>query len=228
MLVGESAQADYRVADVRTENGLVVFSLTGPSGTGRQEYRIPALAEFFAKNAAMAAALADCLGFGLAEQPSAWSDFALPAGRFEARRIGDGLTVIYDGYNASPASFERSLEAFSRLQGQGRKAVVFADMLELGPEEVRFHRELGEKLAGYGFDFVGGYGPLASQALEAARRAGQAQALHFQNAEETGSYLAGYLKSGDQLLLKASRGMNIEKVLKILQEVMNNAIEKKP
>ncbi len=213
VLVGESASADYRIADVRTQDGLVIFSLAG-----RREFRVPALASFFAKNAAMAAALADILGFPLEEQPQIWEHFKLPSGRFEARDVG-GLTVIYDGYNASPASFERSLEAFSRLEVQGRKAVVFADMLELGPEEARFHRELGLKMAGYGFDFVGAYGPLAAGALAVLRESGgNGEVRQFQSAEEAGQWLSGHLKPGDALLLKASRGMRIEKVLRVLEE----------
>ncbi len=216
--VGETDRADYRISAVRSDNSFVSFTLAG-----RQTFRLPAAAAFFAQNAAMAAALADLLGFPLEEQPAVWEDFRLPAGRFERRTLANGLTVIYDGYNASPGSFKRSIEGFRKLETPGRKAVVFADMLELGPDEARFHRELGENLGAAGFDFLGAYGRLAAGALDAARVQKQAGEIRqFESAEDAGKFLAAYLKKGDALLVKASRGMRIEKVLKFLEEALQH------
>lgn len=217
VFVGETPEADYRMTAIRMEEGHVVFTLAG-----RQTYRVPAPAAFFAQNAAMACALADLLGFALEDQPAVWEDFRLPAGRFEVRKAGDGLTVVFDGYNASPGSFKRSIEGFQTLPAAGRKAVIFSDMLELGPEEDKFHRELGERLGRAGFDLIGAYGRLSRAALEAARGThASADVRAFDSPEEAGRFLAGYLKKGDAVLLKASRGMRIEKVFTQLEACLS-------
>ncbi|MBP9865214.1 MAG: UDP-N-acetylmuramoyl-tripeptide--D-alanyl-D-alanine ligase [Candidatus Omnitrophica bacterium] len=212
--VGETAQADYRVTQIRMDGRFVEFMLAG-----RKKFRVPAAAAFFSQNAAMAAAMADQLGYKLEDQPSVWDDFCLPAGRFERRELGDGVTVIYDGYNASPASFKRSIEGFKNLSVSGRKAVVFADMLELGPEEDRYHRELAQSLVTAGFDFLGGYGRLTLGALGLIQnQAGACEVKSFETPEDAGCFLAGYLRKGDAVLLKASRGMRIDKTLKMIEE----------
>jgi len=214
ILVGQTELADYRLSDIRMEGHFVAFCLAG-----RKTFRVPAAAAFFAQNAAMAAAMADQLGFRLEDQPAVWDDFSLPSGRFERREVGEGITLIYDGYNASPASFKRSIEGFQNLQISGRRAVVFADMLELGADEDLYHAELGKLLAGAGFDFIGAYGRLARGALELIRASGQACDVKlFESPEEAGRFLAGYLRKGDAVLLKASRGMRIDKTAKTMEE----------
>jgi len=219
ILVGETELADYRLSDVRMEGRFVEFKLAD-----RKTFRVPAAASFFAQNAAMAAAMADQLGFALEDQPAVWDDFTLPSGRFERREVGDGITVVYDGYNASPGSFKRSIEGFKNLPTPGRKAVVFADMLELGPEEALYHRELAQTLAAAGFDFVGAYGRLAVAALAGARREGAScEIKSFETSDEAGRFLAGYLKKGDAVLLKASRGMRMDKTLTSLQESLTES-----
>lgn len=214
VLVGETKHADYPLSAVRMDGGFVEFTLAG-----RKTFRVPAAASFFAQNAAMAAAMADQLGFALEDQPAVWDDFRLPAGRFERRDVAEGVTVIYDGYNANPESFKRSIEGFQKLEILGRKAVVFADMLELGADEEHFHHDLGQRLATAGFDFVGAYGKRAMHALDAVRAEGRVcEVKVFETPEEAGRFLAVYLRKGDAVLLKASRGMRIDKTLKMIEE----------
>jgi len=217
ILVGSTEGAHYRVSGVRQEKNNVIFNLAG-----RQTYRIPAGAPFFAQNAAMAAALADQLGFALEKQPPVWEDFNLPAGRFECRRAGEGITLIYDGYNASPESFRRSIEGFRQMNIEGRKLVLFADMLELGTEKDRLHREIGKMLSEADFDLVGAYGVSALRALEeVCRGSHRGMVKSFESPEEAGDFFASELKLGDALLLKASRSMRIDKALKIIEEFLN-------
>lgn len=216
ILVGETDRADYRLSDIHMDGNFVQFRLAG-----RKTFHVPAAAPFFAQNAAMAAAMADQLGFFLEDQPATWSDFVLPAGRFERREIGDGVTVIYDGYNASPASFKRSIEGFQTLRVSGRKAVMFSDMLELGPDAEFYHYELAQRLAAAGFDFIGAYGHFAVRALKQISGGEASCDVHlYETPEEAGRFLAGYLKKGDAVLLKASRGMRIDKTLTALQEAV--------
>lgn len=213
--VGQSSLADYRVSGVRSTGTHVHFKLNG------REYAFPGTAKFLVRNAAMAIALAETMGIQAAEIPPVWDSFQLPAGRFQSRLLESGVTVIDDGYNASPVSFKAALEVFSELPAAGRRVLVFADMLELGSEEIHYHEQLGEKIAGVGLDLILAYGPLAARAIQKIQAEKPSlEAFHFDGPRETADFLRSRLKKGDTLLLKASRGMKIEEVTRLLGEVL--------
>ncbi len=214
VLAGDSWRAHYKISDMRTEDGKVRFWVTCKKE--KREFSFPGAAVFLARNAAMAIALAEQCGMAFSEVPSDWSDMKLPSGRFEERRAG-GVRFIYDGYNASPAAFDAALETFAGLKTEGRKYLVFSDMLELGPEEKKYHEQLGERIARTGIPALC-YGSRAKWAWEAARA--QAPALetaYFENAAQLAEQLNAKLRSGDAVLLKASRGMKIEEVFEWIQ-----------
>jgi UDP-N-acetylmuramoyl-tripeptide--D-alanyl-D-alanine ligase len=161
--------------------------------------------------------MAETCGISLRDLPEAWAGLKLAPGRFQPEKIA-GVSVIYDGYNASPVSFEAALEQFRRMEVPGKKYLVFADMLELGPEEIRFHEKLGEKIAACGLDGVWAYGRLSKSGLEAASKQNPSlAAVYCSGALEAGEGLARTLRPGDSVLLKASRGMKIEEALKPLR-----------
>jgi UDP-N-acetylmuramoyl-tripeptide--D-alanyl-D-alanine ligase len=220
--VGESAQADYRFTDVRVEQGSVSFLLNG-----KKRFSFPGIAAFLVKNAAMAIAVAEAMGVSLAEMPEAWVDIKMPAGRFQEQTLFSGVRVIFDGYNASPASFAAALTTFDSLRVEGRKILVFADMLELGNEEKSHHTQLGVKIAQCRFDNIVAYGDRSKFAIDAIRVENPTlQVHHFENAEQAALYLKDKIQSGDALLLKASRGMKIETILKTLQDQQLSGIQK--
>lgn len=213
--VGQSSLADYRVSEVRVQGAFVYFKVNG------REYAFPGAAKFLARNAAMAVALAEAMGVKSAEIPPVWENFQLPSGRFQTRLLENGVTVIDDGYNASPASFKAALEAFSGFPAAGRRVLVFADMLELGGEEIHYHEALGEKIAGAGLDLVLAYGPLAARAIQKIQAENPSlEAFHFDGPREAADFLRSRLQKGDALLLKASRRMKIEEVTRCLSEEM--------
>ncbi len=214
VLVGDSWRAHYKVTDERAEDGKVRFTLVFKKM--KKEFSFPGLASFLARNAAMAIALADVLGLPLSEIPSDWDDLKLPSGRFEERMLGP-VRFIYDGYNASPASFDAALQAFSGMKVTGNKYLAFSDMLELGPQEEEYHRELGRKIAEAGIPYFC-YGPLAAKAAEAARKSNAGlEGAHFSSFSELASHLNAKIRGGDAVLLKASRGMKIEEVFNWIQ-----------
>lgn len=208
--VGRSQPANYRITRLESGNDQIHFEINS-----KYHFAFPGIAPFLALNAALAVAMVRELGMAWEDLPARWDDLALPAGRFERTIIRDGISVIYDGYNASPASFEKALETFQALSVSGRKILVFADMLELGGKEKEYHEALGRKIASCDFEEVVGYGPRTVVSLEAiGREKKSARARHFETAEEASHYLNARLRTGDCVLLKASRGMKIENVLK--------------
>ena len=207
--VGYSGKADYRIEDVKAEGGEVSFSL---NGMGR--FSFSGQAPFLALNAGLAIAMARSLGLAWEEIPRKWEDVGFASGRFRETILSNGVRVIDDSYNANPVSFGNALVAFQSLPGAGKKIVVFADMLELGPEEGRFHSELGEKIAASGVDVALAYGKRSLASIEAVERSKtRCVAKHFKDGMEALAALKEVLRPGDVVLFKGSRSMHVEKVL---------------
>ncbi len=207
--VGYSERSVYRLADVKAEGGEVSFLL---NGKGR--FSFPGQAPFLALNAGLAIAMARSLGLAWEEIPYRWEDVGFASGRFRETILANGVRVIDDSYNANPVSFGNALAAFRSLPGAGKKIVVFADMLELGAEEERFHSELGEKIAASGVDFALAYGTRARASIEALGRSKTGcVAKHFKDGLEVLAALKEVLRPGDLVLFKGSRSMHVEKVL---------------
>ncbi len=124
----------------------------------------------------------------------------------------DGVLVVDDAYNASPASVAAVLETVARLPRPGRRVVALGDMLELGPLGPGLHADVGRAAAALGLDLLVGAGPLMEHAVRAAEQGGM-HAVAVPDSEAAGAFLAGYLEPGDLLLLKGSRGTKMEAAL---------------
>jgi UDP-N-acetylmuramoyl-tripeptide--D-alanyl-D-alanine ligase len=207
--VGYSERAEYRIADVKSQGGEVAFSLNDKGW-----FSFPGQASFLALNAGLAIAMARSLGLAWEEIPSKWEDVGFASGRFRETILPNGVRVIDDSYNANPVSFEGALVAFRSFSCVGKKIVVFADMLELGAGEERFHSELGEKIAKSGADLALAYGQRARVSIEALESSKTGcVARHFKDSPEVLVALKEVLRPGDLVLFKGSRGMHVEKVL---------------
>ncbi|OGX11222.1 MAG: hypothetical protein A2351_06950 [Omnitrophica bacterium RIFOXYB12_FULL_50_7] len=213
--VGYSERAEYRIEDVKSEGGEVSFSL---NGDGR--FSFPGQASFLALNAGLAVAMARSLGLAWDEIPRMWEDVGFASGRFRETILPNGVRVIDDSYNANPVSFGNALAAFRSLSGSGKRIVVFADMLELGADEKRFHSELGEKIAASGVDLALAYGERTRASIEALERAKTGcVAQHFGDSLEVLAALKDVLRPGDIILFKGSRSMHVEKVLEGIRNI---------
>jgi UDP-N-acetylmuramoyl-tripeptide--D-alanyl-D-alanine ligase len=155
----------------------------------------------------------DCLG-GL-EQAS-----FTPA-RGDLELVGSWL-IINDTYNASPAAVKASLDELVQVaEHEGRRAVaVLGDMLELGPQTERFHREIGVYAAQRGVQMLWGVGPLAQATVEGFRNevGGKAVVGHVDSPSEF-QPLCMSLRPRDVILFKASRSLKLEKMVELLRQV---------
>jgi len=207
--VGYSDAAEYRISDASSLGGFVSFLING-----RGPYSFQGQAAFLSLNAGLAIAMARNLGLSWEEIPSRWNDVDFASGRFRETMLASGVRVIDDSYNANPVSFSSALDAFCSLSADGKKIVVFADMRELGPDEGRFHRELGEKVVSSGADMAFAYGKLAHASIEAIVSTGaRCDARHFENSDQVVVALKDVLRAGDLVLFKGSRSMHVEKIL---------------
>jgi UDP-N-acetylmuramoyl-tripeptide--D-alanyl-D-alanine ligase len=120
--------------------------------------------------------------------------------------------AINDAYNANPASMEASLHTLASLPG--RRAAVLGDMLELGPDEARWHGRVASLAVSLGLDLVVLVGPRMSAATPPGGAEGVWAALDGVDLVER---LRAWLRPGDHVLFKGSRGARVERIVQALQ-----------
>ena len=131
-----------------------------------------------------------------------------------------GITIVNDAYNSNPESLKAAIDFVCDLplNSGNKKILVLGDMLELGDQSETEHRKMGEYLRDKEIDAVLCYGPFSILILEGLgnSRSGSIIKEKFNSHENLARALKGLLQEGDVLLLKGSRGMQLEKVLEYL------------
>jgi UDP-N-acetylmuramoyl-tripeptide--D-alanyl-D-alanine ligase len=135
----------------------------------------------------------------------------------ETRR---GVTIIVDCYNANPASMTAAIDLLSGLGAGKRTVAVLGDMLELGPAAADMHREVGRHAAKKGVSMLVACGALGKVIGEGARDGGLVsdQVMEAADAGAAASCVKTLVRRGDVVLVKASRGMKLERVVEALRE----------
>lgn len=183
----------------------------------REKAMLPLVGAHNVYNALAAVAVAVEQGISLAEAVRALADLKPSDKRGQVVRIGN-ITVINDCYNSNPKALNAMVDALAKMPAK-RRIVVAGEMLELGPLGEQMHCDSGRHMAKTGIDRVIGVRGLAANIVNAAQEAG-IEAEFLQTAEEAGEWLAKHARDGDVVLLKASRGVKLEKTLEIWKEVV--------
>ncbi len=206
---GTCATADIRVENVKTrgaEGSEFDVAIAG----GREHARLPLIGEHNVLNALAAVAVGMARGLTPSEAVGALATLAPPDKRGQVLQLGN-ITVINDCYNSNPKALQAMVDALAAMKA-GRRIVVAGEMLELGPAGEEMHRDAGHHIAEKKIDIVVGVRGLAQSLVEGARHAGT-QADFVATPEEAGEWLAREAREGDVVLLKASRGVKLEKAL---------------
>lgn len=132
--------------------------------------------------------------------------------RMETKNV-KGVLFVNDAYNASPTSMEAALETFKSLKRNGRKAAVLGDMLEMGSYAKEAHRRMVRLALSMPIEDLILVGKNMKEAGTAILGKNSLKARMFDKAEEAGVYLKGWVRKGDAVLLKASRGIKLERIL---------------
>jgi UDP-N-acetylmuramoyl-tripeptide--D-alanyl-D-alanine ligase len=127
-----------------------------------------------------------------------------------------GAEIVNDTYNSNPQALNSMVEALGKTEAR-RRIVVAGEMLELGPRGEALHRECGQRMAAHGVDVVVGVRGLAAALVAGAAQRG-IEALFVATPEEAGAWLKQNLREGDVALLKASRGVRLERALTSLAD----------
>ena len=206
---GECAEIRaVQIAEVGAEG--TVFTVTAYGE--RANVQLHMLGRHNVHNALAAIAVGLRSGMSLAECATALGDLRAGDKRGEISEW-HGATVINDSYNSNPRALDAMVDALLAMSAdQGRHIVVAGEMLELGPQGEALHRECGERMAERGVDIVIGVRGLAAALVEGAAQRG-VEAHFVATPEEAGAWLKANLRLGDAVLLKASRGVRMERAL---------------
>ncbi len=204
-------------ADVSAQN----IESRGPEGSAfdivadgqRAHAVLPLLGEHNIYNALAGVAVG--LQYGISLDEAAASLATLSAGdkRGEILKIS-GATIINDCYNSNPKALDSMVRSLANMPAD-RRIVIAGEMLELGPAGEEMHRAAGRHMAESGIDLVIGVRGLAQAIVDGAREGG-VPAKFVKTPEEAGEWLKRELKPGDVVLLKASRGVRLERALETL------------
>jgi len=228
---------DYLVAPCRLKKGWKIFFGKGENndiilrdavreGQGtrvyinfhgmKSDFRVNLINRLQIENLFVAMVVAQHLGMKHVEIQAALAGIQPLAGRGQVRRVGD-LTIIDETYNANPEAVKKTLTWVDQEYRQNKIAVL-GDMLELGEGEAAFHEQVGRHFAGLSYSLLVTVGKRAENIAGAARENGfPASAIRgFADAHSAGIYLKTAVSPGCVVLLKGSRGIHLEEVLKEL------------
>jgi UDP-N-acetylmuramoyl-tripeptide--D-alanyl-D-alanine ligase len=215
---GLGPEADVRAVDVVSHGvGGTEFTLRAPWGVRRVRSASPG--RHLVPHALAAAAVAERFDVPLDEVAAALAAGSSAPHRMAIVEGASGATLVDDTYNASPVSVRAALEfvAETPVAAGRRRLAVLGDMLELGPDEERLHREVGTASAA-ALDGLVAVGPRGRWIAEAARAAGLARVATADDADAAVALVERELAPGvgDIVLLKASRGIELDRLVDAL------------
>lgn len=214
---GLAPGCDVRGNDIR-HKGFEGIEFLLRSDTEMAPVEIPFLNESYVPNLLAAAAVCRAFGLGIEEilpKIAGLKPFPMRGILLEL----EGSVRLYDdSYNSNPQALEAVLRSLAAL-GARRKVAVLADMLELGESEVDFHRRAGEAVARWGWDVLVTIGPLAAQIAAGAVEAGMdpENVYSYLDSQAAAGEIWNLLGDGDLVLVKGSRGMRAETIVKQLK-----------
>ena len=210
--------ADISASEIDTRSlGKIEFRLRTPLGEVRALLHMSGRHNL--SNALAASAVGTAFSISPEEIAAALKTAQPPKMRGEVFDFAAGFTVIDDSYNSNPRSLLNMVRTMSE-GGRGRKrlVVIAGEMLELGPDEVSLHRDVGREIAGSGIDVLWGVRGLGKEIVAGASDAGLAATRFFDSSDEVADELIREVKEGDLILVKGSRGVATDRIVKALRE----------
>ena len=207
----ENPEADLRPTrlDVGATGGV---RMTLGDGT---EIALQLLGRHNARNALAAVLVGDRFGIPRDRIAAALGTLRPVKHRLERIQAG-GVSILDDAYNANPASMREALALLGSMEVRGRRRAVLADMLELGPDAARLHEEIGRLVPGDAWLYVAG--EFAAEVARGAAAAGVPadRIRRFDDVAAMAAAVRSDAGPGDLVLVKASRGMRLERVVETL------------
>ncbi len=240
---GTEAFCDYRAEDIRTVNGETHFILrkkpdrkypeaaqdskseydnrnksSKDNSFDGEEIVLQVLGMHNVFNALAALAIAEHYHIPVSIAKEGLRKYQPIAMRGQIKEV-NGMKIIDDSYNASPDSIKSGIHVLLELDGIKRRIAVLADVFELGEMSVQCHYDIGTYITGQKIDEVVTIGTEASHIARAIRDKNSGIPTHsFMKNEDAVDYLLNHLKAGDGILVKGSRGMKTDEIVKAICE----------
>ena len=210
---GRSITNDYYPADIKSGQDEMCFTI---EKEGVHSFILPVLGTHNVLNSLAAIAVGREMGVSFDEIAKGLRELKLTNMRMEVSFGAKGEKIINDAYNASPTSMKAAIELVKGMTDATKKILVLGDMLELGPEEAQYHFKMGELITDE-IDYVLTYGKLSVNLAEGAKgNLGEKRVFHFEDKQELIQKLKELTEPHTLVLVKASRGMRLEEVVRAL------------
>jgi UDP-N-acetylmuramoyl-tripeptide--D-alanyl-D-alanine ligase len=200
---GEPLLEPHRRGDVTT----VTFGPGGDVDALPDGLELPFTSAHMRRNALAALAAARAVGV----EPAGTVRVELSSFRGQRMHLPGDIVVVNDCYNANPMSMRAALDDLA-ASASGRRVAVLGDMLELGPDEARFHAEVGAHARQAGVGLLIAVGPRAAHFAD-----GYGNVVALPDARAAADTVPALLQPGDTVLLKGSRGVGLEVVARALE-----------
>jgi len=214
--VGLGEKNDWRAKGIRLDKNGVTFQVEAPKEGFSGEYRINLLGRHQVANALFSVAIGVEFGADLAQIRQGLAGCQPAKMRLQFWEAG-GVRVLDDAYNANADSTIAALETLCALPLQGRRVAVLGDMRELGAHSDAAHAEVGRRAAELGIGQLFVVGKMAPVTAKAARDAGLTRVMEFSDVDTAVQAVKQFLKTGDVVLLKASRASRLERIAETLR-----------
>ena len=169
-------------------------------------------------NAMAAAGAGIAMGLSAEQIKRGIETFSATKMRMDISTTEKGVKIINDAYNANPVSMKAALDVLKSCEG--KRIAVIGDMFELGPFAYDMHYDVGSYAVNCGIDSLIFIGKTSEAMKKAAEDNRFKTHIYFSTQEEfLDKDINGMFNKGDTVLVKASRGMQLEKTVRKIQEV---------
>ena len=214
---GRTANANARGKSSAAPRSMLLHAVASSRTVGTMEIELPVEGEHNVSNALAAAAVGRALGVADEVIARGLADTVNVGGRLQSRAFINGTTLIDDSYNANPASMRAAAQV---LIGHATpRYVVLGDMGELGASSDEMHESLAVDISKLPLDGVFTLGPRMKRVAHVFGSRGQA----FDDVDPLSETLYQRLTPGATLLVKGSRSMAMERVIKKLEQMSTAA-----
>jgi UDP-N-acetylmuramoyl-tripeptide--D-alanyl-D-alanine ligase len=215
---GLQNSADVMARDIDTSRfGSIRFRLQTPAGEAAAE--LPMTGGHNLMNALAASAVATALKVKPELIADALRSAKPPRMRGEVLDFAAGFSVVDDSYNSNPRSLLSMVRTVAEVRENVKRRVIIAgEMMELGPAAPSMHRSVGQEIAQSGVQVLWGVRGLGAEIVEGAREAGLVNARFFESSEDAAAAAVNEVREGDLVLVKGSRSVETDKVVKALKE----------
>lgn len=214
---GETGRSHFIISNI-LDNGEDGIEFTIEHKEELQNFRLGIPGRHNAYNGALAVAAAVSCGITMAEAAKGLLKLEITDKRLNIKGK-NGMKIIDDTYNASPDSMKAAIDVLIATKGY-RKIAILADMFELGEDSDAFHAEVGRYAGESSVDVLIAVGSQARYIYEAAKEIiGESKVHYYETKELLMADIGSMISSGDVILLKGSRGMAMDQVVKKIMEM---------